>query len=295
MLWYVIFRLGTFLARRLPLPWGIALCRWLGRMIYRFSPVAEAGRDNARHVLGPEADPAHVSQVARAAFEERVLNYFDMLWLSALPLEEITARTEIDGLENVRHLLEEKQGAVAVSGHIGPMEFMIQALASYGYPLIGITEHLKSERLHQYVIGLRSVHGLNLISTQGPLLNAYRRIKRGEMLLSTADRDSTGTGLVVDFFGAPAWMPDGYARLAVRANVPLVFAYCIRTAEGVVCKVLPPLYPEKSLGKEKAVIDLIERTVRLLEKAVCENPAAWHLSTPIWKLAQERLERGSAQ
>jgi lauroyl/myristoyl acyltransferase len=292
MFWYVIFRLGAFLARRLPVRWGIALCRWLGRVIYRLSPVAEASRDNARHVLGPGADPARVSQVACAAFEERVLNYYDMLWLSGLPLEEVTARTSVEGLETVLHLVQEKRGAVAVSGHIGPMEFMIQALASYGYPLIGITEHLESERLHQYLMDLRSVHGLNLISTEGPLLDVYRRIKRGEVLLSTADRDSTGTGLIVDFFGAPAWMPDGYARLAVRANVPLVFAYCIRTQGGVVCKILPSLYPEKSLGKEEAVIDLIERTVRLLEEAICENPAAWHLSTPIWQIAQERLETG---
>jgi KDO2-lipid IV(A) lauroyltransferase len=292
MFWYVIFRLGAFLVRRLPVRWGIALCRWLGRVIYRLSPVAEASRDNARHVLGPDADPARVSQVACAAFEERVLNYYDMLWLSGLPLEEVTARTSVEGLETVLHLVQEKRGAVAVSGHIGPMEFMIQALASYGYPLIGITEHLESERLHQYLMDLRSVHGLNLISTEGPLLDVYRRIKRGEVLLSTADRDSTGTGLIVDFFGAPAWMPDGYARLAVRANVPLVFAYCIRTQGGVVCKILPSLYPEKSLGKEEAVIDLIERTVRLLEEAICENPAAWHLSTPIWQIAQERLETG---
>jgi len=215
-----------------------------------------------------------------------------MLWLSGLPLEEVTTRTSIEGLETVLHLVQEKRGAVAVSGHIGPMEFMIQALASIGYPLIGITEHLKSERLHRYVMDLRSVHGLNLISTEGPLLDVYRRLKRGEVLLSTADRDSTGTGLIVDFFGAPAWMPDGYARLAVRANVPLIFAYCIRTQGGAICRVLPPLYPEKSLGKEEAVIDLIKRTVRLLEEAIREEPAAWHLSTPIWRLAQERLETG---
>jgi KDO2-lipid IV(A) lauroyltransferase len=291
MVWYLVLRLAAFLTRRLPERWAIPIVRWLGRLIYRLSPLAAASRDNARHVLGPGATPERVSRVARQAFENRLLNLYDMLRLSGMPLQQVSSRTRIEGLEHLQGLLGQPHGVVVVSAHIGPMEFMIQAVAALGYPLLGITEHLQPERLHEFVIGLRSAHGLELISTQAPLLDVYRRVKRGEILLSAVDRDSTDTGLIVDFFGAPAWVPDGYARLAVRANVPVVFGFCLRTPEGAKGRVCPPVYPDRSLAREEATRDVIQRTVRLLEQAIRQDPAEWHLSTPIWQLGRERLER----
>ncbi len=294
MLWYLVYRLGAFLARHLPQRWGVAIAQRVGRVIYRFSPVAEDSRDNVRHVLNPNADPDRVNRLARKAFESRVLNYYEMLRLSGMPLAQVSSSTSIEGLENVLPLLQEKQGAVVASAHLGPVEYMIQAIAAYGFPLICIAEHLKSERLHQYLMELRSGHGLDLISTQASLLDIFRRIKRGEILVSAADRDSTGTGLVVEFFGAPAWMPDGYARVAVRMNVPVVFGYCIRTESRVMGRVYPLIYPDQALEKEEAVRDVIQRTLRLLEEAIRENPGEWHLSAPVWRRAQERLQEGSS-
>jgi KDO2-lipid IV(A) lauroyltransferase len=172
---------------------------------------------------------------------------------------------------------------------------MTQSVASYGQATFAIFEHLDNERLLAYLIELRSAHGLDIISTKESLLDIYRRIKRGAFLLTAMDRDSTDTGLVVDFFGAPAWMPDGYARLAVGADVPVVFGYCRNTEEGPSAKLYPPIYPDRSLGKEQATRQIIERTVALLEEAIRSDPGTWHLSTPVWRLAQERVRLGAPQ
>lgn len=295
MVAYFVFRLAVFLARHLPERWGSAIACWLGAMVYRLSPLAEAGRDNVRHVLGPDTDPSSVARLTRQVFQQRLLNYYDLLRLPDFPAAEVNRRVTYEGLEHVEWLLAKKQGAVVTSGHVGPMELMIQALASLGYPLLGITEHLKHERLQRYIMNLRTTHGLSLITTGGSLLDVYRRVKRGEVLLSALDRDSTDTGRVVHFFGAPAWMPDGYARLAVRANVPLIFGFCYRAGDGVRVRVFPPVYPNASLGKEEAVRDLVERMLRLLEEAIRAHPEQWHLSTPIWRLARERLEGEGAR
>ena len=294
MLIYVCFRLAVWLARWLPERWARALVRWLGRVIYRLSSTAEVSRDNARHVLGPDADPAKVSHLARTMFEKRALGYYDLVRLPSLPQAEFAQRVTPLGFEHLDRLMEEKQGAVVLSGHIGPLEYMIQAVSSFGFPLIAISEHLEPERLDRYVRGLRSSHGLNVISTKGSLLDVFRRLKRGELLASAIDRDSTDTGLIVDFMGAPAWMPDGYARVAVQANVPLVFGYCREIEKGMSVQVYPPIYPDRSLGKEEAVLDLIQRALRMFEEAIHSYPEEWYLSTPVWKLAQERLEKETA-
>jgi KDO2-lipid IV(A) lauroyltransferase len=263
--------------------------------VYRLSPVAEASRDNARHVLGPGADPERVSKLARRMFETRALGYYDMARLSATPLEELVPRLVLVGKEYLDPLVEAKQGALVVAGHLGPVEYMIQSVVCLGYPLIAISEHLEPERLDRYVRGLRTAHGLNLVSTKTSMLDIYRRLRRGELLASAIDRDSTDTGLVVDFMGAPAWMPDGYARVAVRANVPLIFGFCVQDGGGkVVTHVFPPIHPDRSLGKEQAVLDVIQRTLQMFEQVVRAHPEEWHLSTPVWRLAQERSEKESS-
>jgi KDO2-lipid IV(A) lauroyltransferase len=293
MLWYIVLRVAGFVAKWIPPRWGKGIARWAGRVIYRISPVADASRDNARHVLGRGAGPERVSRVAQRAFENRVLNIYEMLWLPHRPLKEIGACTQIAGREHVDELVRCGRGALLVSAHVGPTEFMIQALTAFNYPMIGVIEHLEPERLLQYMMDLRGSHGLQLVSTHTSFIDIYRRVKRGEFLLSMVDRDSTGTGQIVDLFGEPAWVPDGYARLAVRADVPVVYGTCVRTAEGATAKLCQPIYPDRSLGREEAVLDIIRRTLAHLEEAIRENPGEWHLSTPIWRLAREPLEKGS--
>jgi lauroyl/myristoyl acyltransferase len=293
MLIYLAFRLFAFVARTIPQRWGQALACRLGGLIYRVSPLAEAGRDNFQHVLGPSADPDLVSLTAKRAFEQRTLNYFEMVSASNASLDHIDWRSKIHGLDELERVIAEKRGVILTAAHLGPMEYMIQGITALPYEMIGIQEQLENERVHEYLIGLRSAHGFEMLSTQGPLLEVYRRVKRGAVLLTAVDRDSTGTGLITEFFGAPAWVPDGYARLAVRAGVPVIFGYPWRTADGAECQVFPPIYPELSLPKEEAVQDLVNRTLRLLEQAIRAHPWEWHLSTPIWQLAQEKLAMGA--
>lgn len=290
MLMYLVLRVAALLARYLPERWGRAIARWLGSLVYYVSPLAETGRENFGHVLGPDADPRRVSQLTRRAFQNRLLNYYDLLRTPFRPLEEISQRARFEGLEHIQRIVAAKRGALVVTGHVGPIEYMIQSVVVMGLPFIGITEHLKPERLHRFVMRLRTAHGLHLISTQGSLIDVYRRLKRGEVLLTAMDRDSTDTGTVVEFFGAPAWMPDGYARLAVRANVPLIFGFCRRLEDGTILNhIYPPLYPDPALGREEAVRDLLERALRLLEEVIRRHPEEWHLSAPIWRIARERL------
>jgi len=289
---YLVFRLWVVLARALPERWAVAFARWAGRVAYRLSPRAEDSRDNARHVLGPDASAEHVSRVARDMFQKRALGYYDLARLPFKPPEYFEQRLTVIGVEHLEQLVQEKRGAVLTSAHKGPVEFMVQAIALMGYPVVGVMEHLSPERHHQYVINLRMAHGLELVSTRSSMLDLFRRVKRGEVLISALDRDSTDTGRIVDFLGAPAWMPDGYARVAVQANAPLLVGFVHETAEGgVIARFDPPLYPDRSLGKEQAVLDLMRRALQFFEQALRAHPEEWHMSTPVWRVARSDYRR----
>ena len=198
-----------FFRRLLPERWG-RLSRWLGGMVYCVSPLAETGRDNFRHVLGPDADPDSVSELARMAFEKRLLDYYEMLWLSGRSLDQIDWPSKFDGSRACGTGSSLDRGLIVTAAHIWDrLEYMIQGVTALAYPFIGIMEQLPNERIHRYMMGLRSAHGLEMISTQGPLLEVYRRLKRGEVLLTAVDRDSTGRASSSTFLALPRGCPMG--------------------------------------------------------------------------------------
>ncbi len=295
MLAYLAFRLWVVLVRVLPERWAVAFMRWAGGAAYRLSPQAEDSRDNARHVLGPDASVEEVSRVAREMFQKRARGYYDLARLPFMPSEYFEQRLTLVGMEHLEQVIAENRGGVLVSAHMGPVEFMVQAVADLGYPLVGVVEHLEYERFHQYVINLRKAHGVEIVTTRSSMLDIFRRVKRGKVMASAIDRDSTDTGLVIDFMGAPAWMPDGYARVAVRANAPLVVGFARGDADrGVITQLYPPIYPSRALGKQEAVLDVMRQTLQLFEQALRAHPEEWHLSTPVWRVAQERLKEDAS-
>ena len=133
MLFYIAFRAFAFLIRALPLSLGQAVACRLGRLVYRVSPLAEAGRDNFRHVLGPDAAPSLVHLTARQAFEQRTLNYYEMFSLATKNLEHIDWRSKIHGLEHLDEAFSAGQGVIVAAAHLGPMEYMIQGVSMLSY------------------------------------------------------------------------------------------------------------------------------------------------------------------
>ena len=77
-------------------------------------------------------------------------------------------------------------------------------------------------------------------------------------------------------------MPDGYARIAVRAKLPLVMGYGMRTKDGILARLHPPFYPDPSLPTQQAIIDLVQRVMNEFEGLVRAYPEQWLLISPLW-------------
>jgi KDO2-lipid IV(A) lauroyltransferase len=91
-----------------------------------------------------------------------------------------------------------------------------------------VVEHIKPEKLYQYILSMRRRGGMRLIAEDGALRELFRALRRGEAIALAADRDVTESGRVIPFFGAPAKLPDGYALLALKFGCPVLPSFIIR-------------------------------------------------------------------
>lgn len=265
---------------------GYALFTRIGDLAYATSKASrENVLDNLRHVLGLQAEPARMAQVARQIFRNQARNYYDLFRVAALSAEQIDRLVTIHGLQHIDEALSTGKGLIVVSAHFGNLDVTAQAFALRQYPITVIAEHLKPEKLYQYVVSLRASKGIKIIPADSFLRPLFKALRDNEIIGLAADRNLTGTGTVIEFFGAPALLPDGHVHLALRTGAKLAPAFSICKRDNTFeVFVEPPLPLENTGDPEKDIRAGMVKLVAVLEKYIGRYPEQWVMFQPVWKL-----------
>ncbi len=286
---YWLFRMGIAVIPHLPqrLVQRVALA--IGWLLWALL----AGRrrqvhENLRHVPRLAADPPALQRAVRRVFGNSILNYVDFFRLPALTAAELADYWEVVGLDQVDAALAKGRGCIVISGHMGNFDYALRQYINLGYTLTVTQEHLRPERLHQFVMQVRSVPGINWAPVDSPsgLRQLFGALRRNEIVIMPADRDIQGHGESVSLFGAPARLPLGGVQLAQRTGATLlgVFAHRRGLAHGygeVIA--LPALTPEEEASESDPLRRELRRVAKLLELQIERDPEQWVVFQPIWE------------
>ncbi len=281
---YYCYRLGGVIVPKMPLSLGYAFCRLLGWFLYQFYSQGQANiRLNLRRILGPEYSEAEINRKCRNTFNYILYNYFDLFRLPALDDETVNKLVTVEGWENVEAALSKEQGIVMTSAHLGNMEVVLYAMLLRGVEITIPVERVSPPELFDYLTALRASKGLKLVPVDGTLIDVVRTLKHGGVAGIAGDRDVTGTGQMVDFFGHSALMPDGHIRLALKTGAPLVVGFSRRNPDYTYhAYFLPPFYIPKTSTKEEILAAGRQFVLTHMEKAIRQNPEQWGLTVSIW-------------
>jgi len=285
---YYVFRLVGLLAPRLPAWLGLRLAAVLGDLWYYLARGRRAILlRNLRHVLGSSASggasEAAIRRTARAVFRHTFRNYYDLFRLPHLPAEELEKLIVVQGEEHLREALAAGKGAILAAAHFGNVELMTRASAIRQYQITAVAEHLQPEKLYHYILAQRSRGGVHLVPIDGSLKAIFRALRANQLVGLAADRDVSGTGITVPFFGAPATLPAGYVSLALRTSAPVLPIFIVRQPDGrFVIQIEPPLALANSGDRELAVRSGVAQMVAVLERYISQYPEQWTFYQPIW-------------
>lgn len=281
---YLLYRLGGILVPKIPPTLGYALCNRLGGVLYQFHKSGRANITlNLRRILGQETAPAEIERRARLTFNYLLYNYFDLFRLPALDSQAVACLVEVSGWENVEAALTEGKGIVMTSAHLGNIEVVLYAMLQRGLQITIPVERLEPPELFEYICALRTSQGLKLIPVDGPLLDLIRTLKKGGVAGLAGDRDITGSGPVINFFGYPAHLPDGHVRLALKTGSPIVIGFSHRNPDHTYhAYFLPPYHPPTAGTEEERVQAGVKFIVAEIEKAIKPYPEQWTVTVSIW-------------
>jgi lauroyl/myristoyl acyltransferase len=269
---YLALRLGLAVLGILPEP----VVRWLGRMGGRVWYALDGRRRRMalRHMRRLGQPPSRALEV----FESYGRYWAESLWVRPRRLSAMWKRMSVDGMENLHLALQGGRGAVVVLPHVGNWEAAALIAAHEAIPLVAVAERLANRRITEWFTRQRNMFGIEIVLTGQRLTPVLlQALEEGKLVCLLSDRDLSGRGLEVQFFGETTTLPAGPVVLSRKAGVPILPAAVFFNRgpghHAIIRRPLPP--PEDTAEGIRAV-------ARELEELVRHDPAQWHLVQPNW-------------
>lgn len=279
-----MFRLVGALAPLVPWRLGYGLAGLLAWAI-SILPLAvnRALRVNLRQALGPEPDGRTIRRLARSALRNNVVNYYELFLLPSISPEEIARRTSIQGLERGEQALAMGKGLIITMPHFGNFNLASQLTCYYQVPVTMVVEDLEPPRFYDYVTSLRTTHGIKAVPASHSLRPVVQALHAKEAVALASDRDVTGGGERLPFFGALARIPVGHVKLALRTGAPILPCFVVRESDDHSrVYVEEPLFLTPSDDSQRDVREGTRRIVALMERYIRAYPDQWLAFQPIW-------------
>ncbi len=282
---YYLYRLAAAICPRLPARFGYWFFARLGDGMFLFYNRRSHYFQNLRRVLGADAPPARVNAVARAGLQNLLKNYFDLFRGHGLTRDSIRAQLgELHGIENLERARAIGKGVIMGSGHFGAWDLIIHLAPVYLQTRIVLpVERLKPEKFFNYVMKLRSRQGIDIVPLEHAPRALIKALRAGDLVGMAYDRDITHTGPMVNFFGAPAQMPDGAAQLALKFGAPVIIGFVVRRPDNQCAVFIEPLLEFVKTGDLECDIRAgTQKIADALERYIRQYPEQWLMFQKIW-------------
>ncbi len=298
------YGLGWSVVCRLPESWAASAFREAADIAWRRQgPQIQVLEGNLRRVLGPEATGAELRAVSRESMRNYARYWLEAFRLPVVSRERLVERTEVTGhLPDALDCLAAGRGVIFALPHMGNWDqagawFVSAELNSF----TTVQERLRPESLYDRFVGFREGLGMEVLPASGGIVSVFAtlsdRLRSGKVVCLLTDRDVTGTGTEVDFFGEKARMMGGAAALAERTGAalfPVVLWYSGDQLKIFVDKEMP--VPAEG-DRRQRVGTMAQELARTYEAGIRAHPADWHMMQRVFvaDLDPERLARAEAR
>lgn len=187
--------------------------------------------DNLQRAFGDHYSEKELNKMVCALYRNIGFSLCDTIKLPYLPAKKFLEIVHIEN-ENYLHTAREKgKGVIVLAGHMAGFELQTQLVAQLGIPSFTVGAQLFDSRVESLFTSLRTRNGVSYFTRDGAAKNILRHLRKNELFGALIDQDATSDGVFATFFGIPAFTPSAPMRIALRYDIPVVWAFMHRTKE----------------------------------------------------------------
>jgi phosphatidylinositol dimannoside acyltransferase len=297
------YGLGWKLVCRAPESWARGVFMFAADIAWRRQgPGVQVLEGNLRRVIGPDADGKQLRALSREGMRSYARYWLEVFRLPVIGRDRILAEMHCIGEEQTAHAhLAAGRGVIFALPHMGNWEHAGAWIIARGVDgFTTVMERLKPDSVYERFVAFRESLGMEVLPATGgahPFGVLAQRLRAGRLVCLLADRDVTGAGIEVEFFGEKARMMAGSAALAVQtgaALMPVTLWYEGECWGAHIHEEIP--VPAEGTKQEKTAA-MTQRLASIFEAAITEHPQDWHMLQRVFvnDLDPERLARAIAR
>lgn len=280
---YILYRIGEFCALRLPLKvcYKIAIIVCDIRALFAFQDRREV-QGNLR-VIFPEKSEKELRQIRIRMFRNFAKYLVDFFRFSIIDKEFIKQHIELQNLNYFDQALKEGKGAITLTAHLGNWELGGVVIALLGYPFWAVALEHKDKRVNAFFNAQRESKGLKVIPFGRAAMRCLRVLAKNEIVALVGDRDFSGKGMVVDFFGKPTLLPLGPAAFAQRTNARIIPGFMVRNKDDTfTLRMEKPIEVSSTSGNKHDLRALVQQYKVIIENYIRRYPDQWYMFRKFW-------------
>jgi phosphatidylinositol dimannoside acyltransferase len=256
----------------------------IGRLMWHLAP--KRRRLVQRHLRRVVGDAEDIDALSKRMFASYGRYWAELFWIRPKRKGELAEHADVEGVEVA--LEARRQGKSVIFGlpHIGNWEAAGAKAEAIGFPVLAAAEALANKRIVDWFVECRRAVGIDVVvASAGARATAalMRRLEQGGTVALVADRDVSGRGIAVEFFGEKTTMPAGPVALAERTGAALlpVGSY-FKKGRGHRFVIHEPVEIPDAPTREERLAAGVKAFAEALEQIIRAAPEQWHLFVPNW-------------
>ena len=278
-----LYLLGWTVVCRMPRRWAEWMFRQIADQLWRRQgPGVRQLEANLARVIGPAASVMDLRRLSRDGMRSYLRYWLEAFRLPVIPPAEILGRMRAAGEEQTafRHLAAGR-GVIFALPHMGNWEHAGAWIVARGVQgFTTVAERLKPDSVYDKFVAFRESLGMEVLPATGGVSRfgvLAQRLRAGRLVCLLADRDVTGGGAEVEFFGEKARMMSGSAALAVQtgaALMPVTLWYEGSCWGAHIHEEIP--VPGEGSRQEKIAV-MTQQLAEVFQAGITAHPQDWHM------------------
>jgi KDO2-lipid IV(A) lauroyltransferase len=248
--------------------------------------------------VSPATPVVDLRQLSRRGMRSYLRYWLEVFRLPVIPDEEILGLMRCTGEEDTafRHMAAGR-GVIFALPHMGNWEHAGAWIVLRGAgKFTTVAERLRPESLYRRFVAFRESLGMEVLPHSGGASRfgvLARRLRDGGLVCLLCERDLTGSGVEVEFFGEPARMMGGAAALAVHTGAALMPVTLWYSGRYWGARIHPEIAVPAAGDRPEKVTAMTQELARVFETAIAEHPEDWHMLQKVFvaDLDPDRLAR----
>ncbi len=268
----------------------------------RQGPRVQVLEGNLRRVTGPGASGKELRALSREGMRSYARYWLEVFRLPVIGRDRILADMRCTGEEQAAFAyLAAGRGVIFALPHMGNWEHAGAWIVARGADkFTTVAERLKPESVYDKFVAFRESLGMEVLPATGGVSRfgvLAQRLRAGRLVCLLADRDVTGAGIEVEFFGEKARMMGGPAALAVQTGAALMPVTLWYEGDCWGAHIYEEIPVPGEGTRQEQIAAMTQQLATVFESAIRAHPEDWHMLQRVFMsdLDQARLATSVAK